>query len=99
VAARENINDCKVFIERNSLDMAYVSYLRASEITVNLIPHHPNYRLTVDQRPNRYDQFSDLMLVSTLHTLSLGGPGLLYKPPVFAWSPCMLEFTHIWPSY
>ena len=41
-------------------DKAYVQYLRASEITINLIPHHPDYR-TVSQRPDWYKEFADLL--------------------------------------
>lgn len=41
-------------------DKAYVQYLRASEITINLIPHHPDYR-TASQRPDWYKEFADLV--------------------------------------
>lgn len=42
-------------------DKAYIQYLRASEITINLIPHHPAYRTTAVQRPDWYKEFADLM--------------------------------------
>ncbi|KAJ5499117.1 Peptidase C19 ubiquitin carboxyl-terminal hydrolase 2 [Penicillium expansum] len=41
-------------------DKAYIQYLRASEITINLIPHHPDYRI-VSQRPDWYKEFADLV--------------------------------------
>lgn len=52
--------------DKGELDIAYVLYLRASEITVNIIPHHPDYRTAINQRPGWYDQFADLMLVRYL---------------------------------
>ncbi|CAG7920328.1 unnamed protein product [Penicillium olsonii] len=42
-------------------DKAYVHYLRASEITINLIPHHSNYRATAVERPDWFREFADLM--------------------------------------
>ncbi|KAL1970021.1 hypothetical protein VTN77DRAFT_6426 [Rasamsonia byssochlamydoides] len=60
--AREAIQQCKALIDQDQLGMAYVQYLRASEITVNIIPRHSEYRLAAHQRPGWYDQFSDLML-------------------------------------
>lgn len=47
----------------DQLDKAYVHYLRASEITVNLIPRHPDYRVAVNQRPGWYKEFASLMMV------------------------------------
>jgi ubiquitin carboxyl-terminal hydrolase 8 len=41
-------------------DKAYVQYLCASEITINIIPHHPGYRTSV-QRPEWHKEFADLM--------------------------------------
>ncbi|THC92329.1 hypothetical protein EYZ11_008198 [Aspergillus tanneri] len=48
--------------ESSSPDIAYVEYLRASEITVNIIPHHADYRIAATQRPGWYKQFADLMM-------------------------------------
>lgn len=62
--AREAIQHSKALVDKDQLDAAYVQYLRASEITVNVIPRHPDYRIAINQRPGWYDQFSDLMLVS-----------------------------------
>lgn len=42
-------------------DKAYIQYLRASEITINIIPHHPDYRTTSTQHPEWYKRFTDLM--------------------------------------
>jgi ubiquitin carboxyl-terminal hydrolase 8 len=61
--AREAISKCRVLIDQGHPDLAYVQYLRASEVTVNIIPRHPEYRLAATQRPAWYDQFTDLMLV------------------------------------
>ncbi|KAL2003671.1 hypothetical protein VTN02DRAFT_2821 [Thermoascus thermophilus] len=60
--AREAIQQSKALVDKDQLDAAYVQYLRASEITVNIIPRHPDYRIAINQRPGWYDQFSDLML-------------------------------------
>lgn len=44
-------------------DQAYVQYLRASEITVNTIPHHPDYRSTTLPHPGWPKEFAALMMV------------------------------------
>jgi ubiquitin carboxyl-terminal hydrolase 8 len=61
--AREAISKCKVLLDQNHPDLAYVQYLRASEVTINIIPRHREYRLMATQRPAWYDKFTDLMLV------------------------------------
>ncbi|KAJ5221146.1 uncharacterized protein N7469_010033 [Penicillium citrinum] len=43
-------------------DQAYVHYLRASEITVNTIPHHPDYRTTNIPHPGWHKEFAGLMM-------------------------------------
>ncbi|KAJ5089864.1 hypothetical protein N7532_008548 [Penicillium argentinense] len=43
-------------------DKAYVQYLRASEITVNTIPHHPNYRTATIPHPGWHKEFAGLMM-------------------------------------
>ncbi|KAJ5984099.1 hypothetical protein N7481_006198 [Penicillium waksmanii] len=43
-------------------DQAYVQYLRASEITVNTIPHHPDYRSTTLPHPGWSKEFAALMM-------------------------------------
>lgn len=67
--AREAVQRFRALLDKDQLDAAYVEYLRASEITVNIIPRHPDYRLAINQRPGWYDQFSDLMLVSLLQNI------------------------------
>lgn len=42
---------------------AYVQYLRASEITVNTIPEHPDYRTTTFPHPEWPKDFARLMMV------------------------------------
>lgn len=61
--AREAIDKARDYADNDEPDKAYVQYLRASEITVNVIPNHPSYRTTVTQRPSWYKQFADLMMV------------------------------------
>ncbi|KAG2417585.1 hypothetical protein HFD88_008804 [Aspergillus terreus] len=60
--AREAIGKARDYADNDEPDKAYVQYLRASEITINVIPHHPDYRTTVTQRPSWYKQFADLMM-------------------------------------
>lgn len=75
------MQQCKTLIDQEQLGMAYVQYLRASEITVNIIPRHSDYRSTVHQRPGWYDQFSDLMLVSQhLEHQNFKRPSLWFVP-------------------
>ncbi|KAJ5105421.1 hypothetical protein NUU61_002768 [Penicillium alfredii] len=59
--AAEAIEQAKYLVDGQP-DKAYVQYLRASEITVNTIPHHPEYRTTITQRPGWYKEFADLMM-------------------------------------
>lgn len=63
--AQDSIDKARILADQGQPDEAYVQYLRASEITVNLIPHHPEYRVTASQRPGWYKQFADLMMVRT----------------------------------
>jgi ubiquitin carboxyl-terminal hydrolase 8 len=56
-----------MMIDQDQGGMAYVQYLRASEITVNTIPRHVDYRVAASQHTDWYEQFSELMLVSLLH--------------------------------
>lgn len=58
-------------MDDNESDQAYVQYLRASEITVNTIPHHPEYRTTITQRPGWYKDFAGLMMVRSLFRIIL----------------------------
>ncbi|CAI7657835.1 unnamed protein product [Penicillium glandicola] len=58
--AADAIEKARNLADNNYNDKAYVQYLRASEITINIIPHHPDYR-TVSQRPDWYKEFADLM--------------------------------------
>ncbi|PYH91942.1 ubiquitin C-terminal hydrolase [Aspergillus ellipticus CBS 707.79] len=56
------IDQARALADSDELDSAYVQYLRASEITINIIPHHPDYRVTANQRPGWYKRFADLMM-------------------------------------
>ncbi|KAJ5136651.1 hypothetical protein N7448_005205 [Penicillium atrosanguineum] len=58
--ASEAIERAKDLGERE-LDRAYIQYLRASEITINIIPHHSEYKTTITERPGWYKEFADLM--------------------------------------
>ncbi|KAL2870793.1 putative ubiquitin C-terminal hydrolase [Aspergillus lucknowensis] len=60
--AEDAIAKFKGFAENDQLDKAYVQYVRASEITINLIPRHPNYRTAANQFPGWHRQFADLMM-------------------------------------
>ncbi|KAJ5354485.1 hypothetical protein N7541_005529 [Penicillium brevicompactum] len=60
LTAAEAIDKARNLVE-DYPDKAYVHYLRASEITINLIPHHLDYRTTAIQRPDWYKEFADLM--------------------------------------
>lgn len=51
-------------------DKAYVQYLRASEITVNIIPHHPEYRVAAE-RPEWHKEFADLMMVCSSRDVAI----------------------------
>jgi ubiquitin carboxyl-terminal hydrolase 8 len=58
--AADAIEKARSLADDDYNDKAYVQYLRASEITINLIPHHPDYR-TASQRPDWYKEFADLL--------------------------------------
>ncbi|KAJ5129686.1 uncharacterized protein N7515_005725 [Penicillium bovifimosum] len=58
--AADAIEKAKKLLNDNYTDKAYVQYLRASEITVNLIPHHSDYR-NISQHSERYKEFADLL--------------------------------------
>ncbi|KAJ5550205.1 hypothetical protein N7461_004903 [Penicillium sp. DV-2018c] len=58
--AADAIEKARKLVNDNYTDKAYVQYLRASEITVNLIPHHAEYR-TVSQHSEWYKEFADLL--------------------------------------
>ncbi|KAE8354693.1 ubiquitin C-terminal hydrolase [Aspergillus coremiiformis] len=60
--AQDAIQQARNFADDDQPDKAYVQYLRASEITINIIPHHPDYRTTASQRMGWYKQFADLMM-------------------------------------
>ncbi|KAE8147388.1 ubiquitin C-terminal hydrolase [Aspergillus avenaceus] len=60
--ARESIEQARNYADNDQPDKAYVQYLRASEITINIIPHHPDYRITASNRSDWYRQFADLMM-------------------------------------
>lgn len=59
--ASEAIERAKSLVEDNESDQAYIQYLRASEITINIIPHHSHYKTTITERPGWYKEFADLM--------------------------------------
>lgn len=58
--ASEAIERAKDLDEREP-DRAYIQYLRASEITINIIPHHSQYKTTITERPGWHKEFADLM--------------------------------------
>ncbi|KAL5343645.1 hypothetical protein BJX70DRAFT_353078 [Aspergillus crustosus] len=60
--AQDAIAKSRGFADSDQIDKAYVQYVRASEITINLIPHHPEYRTAASRLPGWQKQFSDLML-------------------------------------
>ena len=78
-SAQDALQQCTLLIDRDQLDMAYVFYLRACEITVNIIPRHLDHRQSTI--------WSDLMLVrslSVLHPhLELGVPRHFYPSAWF----------------
>lgn len=67
IKAQEAIEKARALADKDQPDQAYVQYLRASEMTVNIIPHHPDYRVMANQRPGWYKQFADLMMVRSLN--------------------------------
>ncbi|KAL4932641.1 putative ubiquitin C-terminal hydrolase [Aspergillus undulatus] len=60
--AQDAITKFRGFVDSDQLDKAYVQYVRASEITINLIPHHPDYRTATSHIPGWHKRFSDLMM-------------------------------------
>ncbi|KAJ5650697.1 uncharacterized protein N7484_004420 [Penicillium longicatenatum] len=60
--ASEAIRKARDLADDDKSDKAYVQYLRASEITINVIPHHPNYKTAITQRPGWYKEFAALMM-------------------------------------
>ncbi|PYI12725.1 ubiquitin C-terminal hydrolase [Aspergillus sclerotiicarbonarius CBS 121057] len=60
--AQVAIDRARELADTEQVDRAYVQYLRASEITINIIPNHPDYRVTVNHRPGWYKRFKDLMM-------------------------------------
>ncbi|PWY70985.1 ubiquitin hydrolase [Aspergillus heteromorphus CBS 117.55] len=56
------IDQARALADSDQLDRAYVQYLRASEITINIIPHHRDYRVIAKERPGWYKRFADLMM-------------------------------------
>lgn len=58
--ASDALEQSKILVDSDKADKAYVQYLRASEITVNTIPHHPNYETYANQ-PAWYNEFKMLM--------------------------------------
>ncbi|KAI9376575.1 hypothetical protein BJX61DRAFT_489156 [Aspergillus egyptiacus] len=60
--AQDAIAKFRGFSDNDQLDKAYVQYVRASEITINLIPRHPEYRTAASQIPGWHRQFADLMM-------------------------------------
>lgn len=57
------LEQAKILTDSDDSDKAYVHYLRASEITINLIPHHPEYRTIQTRSPELYKEFAALMMV------------------------------------
>lgn len=62
--AAESIQKCQALVDEDQVGLAYVQFLRASEIVVNIIPRHADYRMLPSQHPDWYARFSNLMLVS-----------------------------------
>ncbi|KAL4909174.1 hypothetical protein BDW74DRAFT_78344 [Aspergillus multicolor] len=60
--AQDAIAKFRGLADSNEIDRAYVNYLRASEITINSIPNHPDYRTAATHIPGWHKQFSDLMM-------------------------------------
>ncbi|KAJ6095698.1 hypothetical protein N7486_006444 [Penicillium sp. IBT 16267x] len=60
--ASEAIAQARHLADDDKSDKAYVQYLRASEITINVIPHHPDYKTAITQRPGWYKEFAGLMM-------------------------------------
>ncbi|KAJ6160902.1 hypothetical protein N7470_004298 [Penicillium chermesinum] len=58
--ASDALEQSKLLVDSDMSDKAYVQYLCASEITVNTIPHHPDYETYANQ-PVWYNDFKMLM--------------------------------------
>ncbi|KAI2794415.1 hypothetical protein POX_a01014 [Penicillium oxalicum] len=52
----------KTLADGVDIDKAYVQYLWASEIIINLVPHHPDYHMIQTRTPELYKQFAALMM-------------------------------------
>jgi hypothetical protein len=65
--ADESIQKTKALSSRGQLDLALVQYLRASEITVNSIPQHPDFSYMKRHHPKWADQFASLIGVGCLY--------------------------------
>lgn len=59
-----SVQQCQILLDGDQVGQAYVQYLRASEIVVNLVPRHADYRTLHAQHPKLYAQFQKLMMVS-----------------------------------
>ncbi|KAL3460459.1 hypothetical protein BJX64DRAFT_263141 [Aspergillus heterothallicus] len=70
--AHDAITKFRGFAENNQLDKAYVQYVRASEITINLIPNHRDYRTAASQFPGWHKQFQDLMMAVQTKQATVG---------------------------
>ncbi|KAM5430191.1 ubiquitin-specific protease doa4 [Microsporum canis] len=61
--SEDAISKAKNFAQRGKYDSALVNYLRASDITVNMIPRHPDFTYMKQNHPRWADQFSRLMML------------------------------------
>ncbi|KAK2744275.1 ubiquitin-specific protease doa4 [Myotisia sp. PD_48] len=61
--AEDSIEKSKGFAQQKIYDAALVNYLKASDITVNTIPRHPDYSYMKQHHPRWADQFTRLMTV------------------------------------
>ncbi|KAJ6135186.1 hypothetical protein N7512_000346 [Penicillium capsulatum] len=59
--ATQAVEKAKDLSDEDISDQAYVHYLRASEITINIIPNHPAYS-TISQHPAWHREFASLMM-------------------------------------
>ncbi|KAF3492320.1 ubiquitin carboxyl-terminal hydrolase 2 [Arthroderma uncinatum] len=66
--SEDAINKAKTLAQRGKYDSALVNYLRASDITVNMIPRHADFTYMKQNHPRWADQFSRLItLVDSQH--------------------------------
>ncbi|KLJ06686.1 ubiquitin thiolesterase [Blastomyces silverae] len=61
--SEDSIQSSKISLASGQLDVAFNNYLRASEITVNAIPNHPDYDYMRRQHPGWNDRFIKLLAV------------------------------------